>query len=77
MPKLSYDNWEHSYFPYLIEMYRIVYGNDFDVDTMNDFFQFIYSKSSGKISIFLDEMDEETQKLYNDFQIKRNTSFIK
>ncbi len=77
MPKLSYDIWEQSYFPYLIEMYRIVYGNDFDVDTMNDFFQFIHSKSSGKISIFLDEMDEETQKLYNDFQIKRNESLIK
>lgn len=72
----SYDRWEYSYFPYLIEMYKILCEEDdetkWDSKLMHHFFRFIYDVSSGEISRYLNELSEEQYELYSEYLIKRN-----
>lgn len=74
--KKSFDTWELSFFPYLLEMYKIVHGDDLNPKDMYIFFKYLYDVSSGDISPFLIEMDNELQQLYTDYYIKRQDSYI-
>lgn len=70
----NYDRWEYAYFSHLINMYKIVYGNDteYDPSEMYHFFSFIYDVSSKQISQYLDKLTEEEQEAYFKYQIKRD-----
>jgi hypothetical protein len=70
----NYDRWEYSYFPYLMEMYRILCHGEIDWNPplMHDFFRFIYHVSSGEISKYLEQHTEEQSEAYFKYLIKRN-----
>lgn len=67
----NYNIWEYAYFPYLIEMYYLIY-DEWDNKNMYDFCKFIYSVSSGKICSYLNEMTSEQEDIYFQYIIKRN-----
>lgn len=69
----NYDRWEYAYFSHLVNMYRIVCEDSkaWDPKSMYKFFLFIYYVSSGKISSYLDDNNEELSDLYYEYLIKR------
>lgn len=67
----NYNVWEYAYFPYLVEMYKLLY-DEWTAKDMSDFCQFIYRVSSGKISPYLNDMTKEEEELYFAYIIKRN-----
>lgn len=69
--KSSYENWEYSYFPYLLEIYRISFEDTlYEPYCMEKYFRFLYDSSSGKISSFLRQMNKDEFEIYNNY---RNT----
>lgn len=70
----SYDRWEYSYFPHLVNMYRIICQDDSSWDSieMYEFFRFLYDVSSGEISGYLDNLTKEQEEAYHEYRIKRN-----
>ena len=71
--KNTYDSWEYAYFPYLIDMYKLIYKEHrIDIIGFYEFCQFIYSVSSGKIISYLEEVDND---LYYEYLSKRSQIF--
>ena len=78
----SYETWEFCYFKYLLELYEIfiigIKKLDIGIDTssvnvFNKFIKFIRECSSGKISKYLDTIEESNlEEIYNEFTIQRN-----
>lgn len=68
-----YDRWEYSYFPQLVIMYRIFCGDEtsWDPPEMYKFFRFLYDVSTGEIWHYPDQITEEQQEAYFEYQVKR------
>jgi hypothetical protein len=68
----NYDTWEHAYFPYLLDMYKLTFDDPVpDPTIMYKFFRFIYTVSSGSISPFLKTMSKVEEEAYFEFKLKR------
>ena len=68
----NYDTWEHAYFPYLLDMYKLTFDDPMpDHTIMYKFFRFIYSVSSGSITPFLKTMSKVEEEAYFEFKLKR------
>lgn len=71
--KENYNLWEYSYYPHLVNIYKIFYKTDkIDCASMFTFFKFIYANSSGYISPYLEKMNKTREKQYQEYIIKRN-----
>lgn len=69
---INYDSWEHAYFPYLLDMYKLTFDDPLpDHSIMYKFFRFIYKVSSGKISPFLKQLSKNEEEAYFEFKLKR------
>ena len=78
----SYDTWEFNYFSNLLDLRDILIKcleklNVNSVDTKSANFMYIFSDfirqySSGEISSNLEEMEKRTEKIYNEYIIKRD-----
>ena len=71
----NYDRWERSYFTHLVEMYKIFSRGDWNPPEMYQFFQFIFSVSSGEITEHLENFTKEEQEAYFEYLIKRNNFY--
>jgi len=71
----NYDRWEYAYFPHLVNMYRIFSGDQtaWDPFEMHQFFRFIYNVSSGEISDYLDELNENDREDYLEYSKLKDT----
>ena len=79
----SYGVWEHAYFKHILDLYDIFCRNmttlDISINThsvefLDNFCRFVRQNSSGEISLYLENLPEYVEKLYEQFTIKRNES---
>jgi hypothetical protein len=80
----SYGTWEITYFKHLLNLCDIFTNaiNELDIqyvdtksaDFLHVFGKFIRSCSSGKISPYMEDLNEKEEKIYIEYAIKRNES---
>ena len=75
----SYGVWEYTYFKHILDLHTIFSNGirklGIETDTINfldKFCYFIRESSSGKISPFIEILNDATVELYSEFTIKRN-----
>ena len=75
----SYGVWEYTYFKHILDLHTIFSNGirklGIETDTINfldKFCYFIRESSSGKISPFIEILNDPTEELYSEFTIKRN-----
>jgi hypothetical protein len=75
----SYGVWEYTYFKHILDLHTIFSNGikklGIETDTINfldKFCYFIRESSSGKISPFIEILNDPTVELYSEFTIKRN-----
>ena len=72
-----YDEWERSYFPFLVEMYGMISDDPvFNIRDMYRFFMFVFENSSGEISSYLPENRETDDDAYMDYLIKKTSGMV-
>lgn len=79
----SYGVWEHIYFKHILDLYDIfcrymtkldISINTRSVEFLDNFCRFIRQNSSGEINLYVENLSEYVEKLYEQFTIKRNES---
>jgi hypothetical protein len=67
--KVNYDNWEYAYFPYLVDMYKLAFNDPIlEPYCMYKFFRFIYENSSGYVSPFVRELNDNEEQQYINYK---------
>ena len=71
------DSWTHSYFYHILQLKSIVddrIKQDFPDSGLDleEFIDFLYHTSSGKVSPYLDDLPEDVQNMYFSYLINRN-----